>query len=75
MYDICCMCGEGSSIALVGYITNAGEFILYGNKLTGNVYLIPLETYHMIGSQMTDYHDLPEDVWNLEPYRMQMPSD
>lgn len=60
---------------MIGYVTNHGEYILYGNTLAGNIYLIPLETYHMIGSQMTDSHDLPEDVWDLEPYRMQMPSD
>lgn len=80
IYDICCMRSELYSVALIGYVTDAGEFILYGNTNTGNLYLIPIETYHLIGDEIRrveilpqnkNRDILPEDVWDLTPYKVE----
>lgn len=76
IYDICCMRSGLSSVALIGYVTDAGEFILYGNTKTGDLYLIPMETYHLIGDEIRRVEGLhsnilPEDVWDLTPYKVE----
>lgn len=76
IYDICCMRSEFYSIALIGYVTDAGEFILYGNTETGDLYLIPIETYHLIGDEIRrvevlQNNILPEHVWDLTPYKVE----
>ena len=79
VYEACCMSDEDIAAAFIGYITDKGEYILYGNTKTGNLYLIPLETYHLIGDEIKRVEDLPEtrriilpeDVWNLTAYKVE----
>ena len=79
-YEVCCMNDKGFPAAFIGYVTNAGEYILYGNTNTGNLYLIPIETYHLIGDEIRrveilpqnkNRDILPEDVWDLTPYKVE----
>ena len=79
VYEACCMSDEDIAAGFIGYITDKGEYILYGNTKTGNLYLIPLETYHLIGDEIKRVEDLPEtrryilpeDVWDLSPYKVE----
>lgn len=79
-----------ASVACICYITNQGIYILYaeGYKgMTGDMYLIPADVFLSIYKEMDRIYQKydpfddeyvyvgPEDVWDLEPYRVQMPSN
>lgn len=74
VYNICCMRGEVCDVPLVGFVTDKGDYILWGNSETKIIYLLPLEKFHTIASQLS-YWELPDEICDLSPYKVQMPSE
>ena len=75
-------CDDGRSIALIYYVTEQGNYVLYTNKYEGGMYLIPEEIFQRIaelGVEKLDslpedyvgYYPTPESLWDLTPYKVE----
>lgn len=73
VYNVLCMREHNNTGAFIGYITNKGEFLLYGNSETGKLYLIPMENYYdIIYSGMSKWGEPPENVCDITSYEVSL---
>ena len=83
VYSIYCLCESASGIPPVRicYVTDEGTYVLHKNWASDNkIYLFPIDVYSLIEKAILDKYATwdngaigivtPEDVWDVEPYRL-----